>query len=107
LCADAQQTGQAVRRVLLQLLCDANAISSAFEAALEHLTNDPAFAALKAEAGEGAVDVEGNVMPERELSHVAEELRQGLSVGTNAALERMLQVLILLFGLLSPCWVPR
>jgi hypothetical protein len=90
--AGSGERAQAVRAVLLQLLCDAQAVYAAFHAALGRLTADPEFEALAARGDGGAVDVAGNVVPERQLGEVAEELRAGLLVGAGSALERILQV---------------
>ena len=90
--AGALAHGQAVRTVLLQLLCDGDAICAAFQAALTTATASPEFAALEAARGGAAVDVAGNVVPERRLRAVAAELDEGLIVGAGSALERILQV---------------
>ena len=90
--AGALAHGQAVRNVLLQLLCDGDAICAAFQAALTTATASPEFAALEAARGGAAVDVAGNVVPERRLRAVAAELDEGLIVGAGSALERILQV---------------
>lgn len=92
LFADTVERGSAVRTVLLQLLCDGDAICSAFQAALATATAAPGFATLEAARGGAAVDVVGTVVPERRLRAVAAELDEGLIVGAGSALERILQV---------------
>lgn len=81
-----------MRAVLLQLLCDADAIFEAFRTALVVTTSNPVFKQLLATKSESAIDVGGNVVPERQLGVVATELEEGLLVGVGSSLERILQV---------------
>lgn len=92
--ADAHGRGQAVRHVLLQLLCDVDSIFVAFRNALDSAAQHPRFHALLDSSEEPTIDVGGNVIPQRQLLSVPKELNTGLRVGVGSALERILQVRI-------------
>lgn len=123
--ADGRNKGAVVRAVLLQLLSDADAIYSAFHAALVTATTSDAFAslaaadgggsdgALEAAAATGAGEGEGaaggaagqapRAAAQRDLRAVAKELKRGLDVGVSAAMDRILQACFCMLEFLSTC----